>query len=189
MIGFLKGQVTHISGKEILILTPSGVGYTVFAAGTLLASIKQGAETSAEIFTVVREQEISLYGFGAKDEKVLFQKLLNVSGIGPKMAMEMISVPPRHFLRAVEEGDIPFLTRIPGLGKKKAERLIVELRGKIDLSAVGEDTTAHAPELEEAIGALEGLGYDQVTVKEILKQAPEGASTEELVRFFLSSKG
>ena len=188
MIGFLKGQVTHISGKEILILTASGVGYSVFAAGTLLASVKQGTELSAEIFTVVRETEITLYGFGAKDEKILFQKLLSVSGIGPKMAMEMVSVPPQHFLRAVEEGDIAFLTRIPGLGKKKAERLVVELRGKIDLSAVGGESAQVDPAKDEAIGALEGLGYDRATIKEILKKAPEGSGTEELVRYFLGSK-
>ena len=188
MIGFLKGQVTRISGKEILILTPSGVGYAVFAAGTLLALVKKGSEISAEIFMVVRENEISLYGFGGTDEKILFQKLLGVSGVGPKMAMEMVSVPPQYFLKAVEEGDIAFLTRIPGLGKKKAERLIVELRGKIDLSAVGEEAARVDPAKEEAIGALEGLGYDRATIKEILKKAPEGASTEELVRYFLGSK-
>ena len=189
MIGFLKGPVMSVAGKEILILTSSGVGYSVFAAGTLLASVKPGGEVSAEIFTVVRETEITLYGFGSKDEKILFQKLLGVSGIGPKMAMEMVSVPPKQFLRAVEEGDIPFLTRIPGLGKKKAERLVVELRGKIDLSAVGEEGPSVAPEREEAMEALVGLGYDQATVKTVLKNAPEGATTEDLVRFFLASKG
>jgi len=188
MIGFIKGQVITVSEKEILVLTPSGVGYHIFPAGSLLASVKKDEEIAVEVFTIVRENEISLYGFGARDEKIMFQKLIGVSGIGPKMAMEMVSVPPQHFLLAVEEGDVAFLTRIPGLGKKKAERLIVELRGKINLSAEkGSDEQKENPSFMEAVEALEGLGYDRASVKEVLEEAGEGMSAEELVRYYLSS--
>ena len=141
----------------------------------------------AEVLMIVRETEISLYGFGVRDEKILFQKLLSVSGIGPKMALEMVSVPPQHFLTAVEEGDVAFLTKIPGLGKKKAERLIVELRGKIDLSGSAEGAPRQNPATMEASDALENLGYDHQTIKQVLASAPEDSSAEELVKYFLSS--
>ncbi len=186
MIAHLTGKVIYFSDKSIIVLTSGGVGYEIFPAGSLLASVKKDGNFSAEVLMVVRENEISLYGFGDRDEKVLFEKLLGVSGIGPKMALAMVSVPPQIFLKAVDEGDVAFLTKIPGLGKKKAERLIVELRGKIDLSAetVPEKSS---PAKEEAMAALESLGYDQVTIKKTLDSAPEGMTAEQLVRYFLAS--
>jgi len=187
MIGYLKGTVLKLSEKSILVLTTSGVGYEVFPAGSLLANCKKNGEFSAEILTIVRETEISLYGFGTSDEKTLFQKLLNVSGIGPKMALQIVSTPPQQFLTAVENGDVGFLTKLPGLGKKTAERLIIELRGKIDLSA--ESSAPASPALSEASEALENLGYDKNSISKVLKSAPEELQTsaEELVKYFLSS--
>ncbi len=187
MIAHLTGKAIAISDKSITVLTSGGVGYEVFPAGSLLAMVQKDGDFAAEILTVVRENEISLYGFGDRDEKVLFQKLLSVSGIGPKMALAMVSVPPQHFMKAVDEGDVAFLTKIPGLGKKKAERLIIELRGKIDLSAESGTGNVQNPAFIEAAEALEGLGYDQVTIKKALEKAPENLSAEDLVKYFLSS--
>lgn len=186
MIGFLQGTVLDIREKELILLTSGGVGYSVFPAGSLLADAQKGKKLSLEICTVVKENEISLYGFGAVEEKQLFQKLISVSGIGPKTALQMVSIPVSQFLNAVEQGDVPFLTRIPGLGKKTAERLIIELRGKLDFS-VSDHSTSQSQSFHEAQDALENLGYDSRTIQSVLQSAPAGSTAEEFVTFFLSS--
>lgn len=187
MIGFLSGTVATVSPRKILVLTPGGVGYDVIPAGSLLADVKEGEAFSAAIHTIVREQEITLYGFGADIEKNLFEKLIGVSGIGPKTAIAMVSTPADQFQKAVAEGDVPFLTRIPGLGKKTAERLIVELRGKLNLETAGDIQAPQTAVMNEATDALKNLGYDPRTISEVLKDAPAKATTEDLVKFFLSS--
>ncbi|MCF7917743.1 Holliday junction branch migration protein RuvA [Candidatus Gracilibacteria bacterium] len=186
MIGLLHGQITEIGAKEILILTSGGVGYRVMPAGSLLAKCKKNATITAEILTIVRENEISLYGFGDRSERLLFEKLIGVSGIGPKTALQMVSIPADQFMMACENGDVSFLTRIPGLGKKTAERLIIELRGKLDLSNES-STLPQNKSFTEASDALENLGYDKHTIRKILADAPANASAEDLVKRFLSS--
>ncbi len=185
MIGFLSGIVARMDAKEVLIQTSGGVGYSVHPAGSLLAECKEGEKISAEIFTVVREQEISLYGFGHKDEKQLFIKVISVSGIGPKIGLQIVSMSPARFMTAVEHGDVPVLTEIPGLGKKTAERLIIELRGKLDLTA--SEGPQASPALEEAITALEGLGYDRKTIQQRIEQTGAKTSAEEMIKDFLKS--
>jgi len=186
MIGFLSGTVARMDAKEVLIQTSGGVGYSVHPAGSLLAECKVGESVNAEIFTVVREQEISLYGFGDKLEKELFVKVTGVSGIGPKIGLQIVSMSPARFTAAVEAGDVASLTEIPGLGKKTAERLILELSGKLDLSHLDE---AHAasPALEEAISALEGLGYDRKTIQQRIEQIGQSDSAEVMIKDFLKS--
>ena len=120
-------------------------------------------------------------------EQGLFEKLIGVSGIGPKTALAMISTPVDQFQKAIAEGDVPFLTRIPGLGKKTAERLIVELRGKLNLETAGNTQIPKSAAATEATDALRNLGYEPRTISEILSDAPTDATTEELVKFFLSS--
>lgn len=186
MIGYLFGIVQEISEKKILVLTSGGVGYEVIPSGSLLAMVKKDCEFSAKIFTIVREQEITLYGFGSDDEKMLFEKLIGVSGIGPKTALGMISVPVDLFMKSVENGDVAFLTKMPGIGKKTAERLIIELRGKINLQNPAKFSTGNK-NFEEAIDALKNLGYDNNTIRDVLKNVPEEAGTEEIIKFFLSS--
>ncbi len=185
MIGFLQGTVLDFNEKRILLLTSGGVGYEVFPAGSLLALIKKDAEVKFETTTIVRETEISIYGFGDVSEKNLFLKLLAVSGIGPKIAITIVSTPVDQFLKAVENGEIEILTRIPGLGKKTAERLVIELRGKLNFSA--DQKLPQNKNFEEARGALKNLGYDDRTISDILKSADQNSSTEDLVKYFLKS--
>ena len=186
MISHLAGKIIDCSEKRICVMTAGGVGYEVFPAGSLLATCRAGGEFSAEIHTIVRETEISLYGFGHPAERTLFQKCLAVSGIGPKLAIQIVSTPIDAFLGAVESGDVDFLKRIPGLGKKTAEKLIIELRGKLDLapeSAPG----AVSPQMNDALDALENLGYDRQSAQKKLKSAPENSTTEDLIKFYLNS--
>lgn len=186
MIGYLFGIVREINENNIIVQTSGGVGYNIIPSGSLLSMVKKDGEFSAKIFTVVREQEITLYGFGSDDEKMLFEKLIKVSGIGPKTALGMISVPVELFMKSVENGDVAFLTKMPGIGKKTAERLIIELRGKINLQNPAK-LSASNPSFEEAIDALKNLGYDNNMINSVLKNAPENSSTEEIIKFFLSS--
>ena len=190
MIGYLCGTVAKVSEKEILVQTSSGVGYSVFPAGSLLASAKIGENLECEILTIVRETEISLYGFGDEREKKLFQKLLNVSGIGPKGALGIVSTPLEAFLAAVEKGDVDYLKKMPGLGKKTAEKIIIELRGKLDLAA-GEGGGSESAAFGEAVQALENLGYDARSIRDILQKCSDAnqKDTEDLVKYFLSSRG
>lgn len=187
MIGYLTGTVVRASEKELIILTSGGVGYQVFPAGSLLAEVKEGEICSAYIYTVVKETEISLYGFGDVDEKALFQKLIGVSGVGPKTALLVVAVPLEQFLQAVDSGDVAFISKIPGFGKKTSERLILELRGKLDLTKKVENKKTYTPAMEEAEEALINLGYQKNMISRILEGAPQDSSAEDFVKFFLTS--
>lgn len=183
MIGYLQGVVKAVNEKQLLVLTSAGVGYCVFPAGSLLAEAKLGEFLECFTHLIVREQELSLYGFATKEEQAFFEKIITVSGVGPKMGLQILSQPMNEWLAAVESGEVEYITRTPGIGKKMAQKIIVELKGKLDLS----ETSAKASSSQmEAVEALKSLGYDQGTVQAVLAQAPEGSDTEALVKFFLS---
>ena len=183
MIGYLQGVVKQIGAKQLLVLTSGGVGYTVFPAGSLLAEAKLGETIEFYTHLIVREQEMTLYAFGTFEEQTFFEKIITVSGVGPKMGLQILSQPMNEWLAAVESGEIDYITRTPGVGKKMAQKIILELKGKLDLS----DTAVKASSNQmEAVEALKSLGYDQGTVQAVLAQAPDGEDTEGLVKFFLS---
>jgi Holliday junction DNA helicase RuvA len=187
MIGFLQGKVININLKSCLILTSGGVGYSVFPAGNLSSQLKKGAEISCFIFTVVREQEISLYGFGSEDEQKMFEKLLGVSGVGPKMALNIVSSSLSNFVDAIDQDNLEVLCKIPGVGKKLSQKLILELKGKLVLGDAQEIPTEKI-ELVEAVSALENLGYTKKDILEILKKADKKQDTaEKLIKFFLAN--
>lgn len=183
MIGYIKGVVKSVSVKQIIVLTSAGVGYSIFPAGSLLASAKLGANLEFYTHLIVREQELTLYGFASETEKSFFEKIITVSGVGPKMGLQILSQPINAWLAAVESGDIETITRTPGVGKKMAQKIILELKGKLDLS--GTAVLVESSHVE-ATEALKSLGYDAGTVKAVLVQAPPDADTETLVKFFLS---
>ena len=188
MIGYLSGTVLEILEKTILIHTSGGVGYTVFPAVSLLAKAHKDQPLSCFVYTRVMETDISLYGFSTIEEKQVFEKLLSVSGIGPKIALQIISGPIDQFFSAVETGDDAFIAQTPGIGKKMAQKIIVELRGKLDLTKLGSGGGAEGRrDFIEAIEALEGLGYDKATVQLVLEKAPPELSAEELVKYFLQN--
>ena len=186
MISYLSGKVINVEVKSLTLLTASGVGYQVFPSLTALGICQEGAEVQIDIFTIVREQEISLYGFASREEKQLFEKLLTISGVGPKIALQIVSQPPADFINAVEQGDDAYIAQTPGIGKKMAQKIIVELQGKIDLSNTA-TSTATRPHQEEALAALQGLGYSANLIKDRLASAPKDADTEALVTYFLKS--
>lgn len=188
MIGFLTGTVLEIFPKKVLIMTASGVGYEVFPTMDLLGTCQKEKPISAYIFTVVKETELSLYGFENLDEKALFEKVLSISGIGPKLALQIVSGPVENFLEAVENGDEAVICKIPGIGKKMSQKIIVELQGKIDLSSSPSGKAVkRSAHWDDAFEALKNLGYDKITIEKVLSTAPKDSTTEDFVKHFLST--
>ena len=132
MISYLSGTVLFINEKT-LCLDIGGVGYEIYTPLQTLLSLKVGTSTSFYIYSHVREDQFTLFGFTSKDEKFVFEKLMGVSGIGPKGALGILSVhSPASIASAVSHNDIALLSHSPGIGKKTAEKMIIELRGKLD---------------------------------------------------------
>jgi len=184
MIGYLKGQIIDKNEKNIVILV-NGVGYLVFANNELIASIQLKEDVELFIHTAVREDAITLYGFVKREELIFFNQLIGVSGIGPKMALEVLSVPVGMTQNAIINSDIGILTKIKGLGKKTAERLVLELKNKITPANIENMPSSIN---EDAILALESLGYERFQVIRAMANLPkEITDTEEIVKYFLKS--
>lgn len=181
MIGFLKGKV-HSTDTSSLILDVNGVGYKVFAPLPVLVSATQDTPLSLFIYTHVREDHIILYGFKDENELFLFEKLTSVSGIGPKSALAMLSVhSPSSLADAIERSDTDALYHTPGVGKKTAEKIILELKGKLShlIGKEMNDTTLEVRLALEALGysakeihnALKDMNTDNKTTSTIIKEA------------------
>ena len=150
-----------------MVVDVSGVGYDVFVPlSTFYGMGEPGAETALRIHTHVREDALQLFGFATALEQELFERLISVSGIGPKVALAVLSgIEPKELLRAIERGDLARLTAIPGVGKKTSERIVLELkdrlpRGSADAAPVaGDGDATPAPLQDDVISALVNLGY------------------------------
>ncbi len=151
-----------------------GVGYDVVIPVTTFSALPAaGAEASLRIHTHVREDALVLYGFATVEEKALFEKLITVTGVGPKLAITILSgVPARELAGIIRTGEVAQLTRIPGIGKKTAERLVLELRDKIDFGAAPAASSA-----QPAARALSGLEQDCVSALVNLGGKAEAAET------------
>ncbi|MBI2686078.1 MAG: Holliday junction branch migration protein RuvA [Acidobacteria bacterium] len=138
MIAHLRGSVLE-KHPNLVIVEAGGVGYEVhIPVSTFTRLPDTGAEAKLRIHTHVREDAFLLYGFVTPEEKMLFEKLITVSGIGPKVALTALSgIAPADLVQAIRTGDLVQLTRIPGVGKKTAERMVVELRDKLDIAIAG----------------------------------------------------
>lgn len=198
MISHISGTLENID-QNSLTIDVGGIGYKVFAPATVLASIPPVGE-KIKIYTeqIVREDSITLYGFKTKEEKNLFNSLLNVSGIGPKMAMSIISgLPLDKLVSAISQGNSALLSSVPGIGNKTAQRIIIELKEKIGKAyalessggpkgALGEDNI-----ISDAISALMTLGYSPKEARDsILKIDTEktGAKTvEDIIKVALKN--
>ena len=177
MIGYLEGKVTF-RGERYIIMDVGGVGYRVFVNAETLRKTA-GAEGKTKIWTHLhqREEGPELYGFSRPEELELFETLIGVSGVGPKTALGILNVAPLDMLRrAIAAGDISYLTKVSGIGRKTAERILVELREKFGKAEIaGEELS----EEKDAIEALEALGYNPREAREALQKIPaetEGAS-------------
>lgn len=187
MIAYLKGIVTHIL-PEACFLDVQGVGYRVFIAGSTRSKLVQGQETVLFTYMHVREDAILLYGFHTQDAYELFLHLLGINGIGPKVAMGILSaIEPNAFRLAISQKNMGVLTKLPGIGKKTAERMLLELKDKLggadgedDAAVVAEATVASGTTpLDEALQALLALGYSQAEVMPVLKKVAKNQPSVE----------
>ncbi|EHN59117.1 Holliday junction branch migration protein RuvA [Oenococcus kitaharae] len=171
MYDFLIGQIkTH--GANYIGLDVNGVGFKIFTPNPY--GYKQESQTTIFTEQIVRENEISLYGFATADDRNLFQKLLNVSGIGPKSALAIIAGGDRNgLIAAVEQGKPDYLTKFPGIGKKTAQQIVLDLKGKLG-ALLSDQTdlavaTTMSQALEDALAALVALGFSEKDVHRINK--------------------
>ncbi|ANY09539.1 Holliday junction branch migration protein RuvA [Pseudonocardia sp. HH130630-07] len=197
MIHSVRGPVLGIE-LDHAVVEVGGVGLAVHATPATLGALRRGEEARLATTLVVREESLTLFGFADAEERELFLLLQTVSGIGPRLALATLAVlEPDTLRRALADGDLAVLTRIPGVGKKSAERLVVELRDKVTAPAAATGAPAAAPTAvlgvrEQVVEALLGLGFPQrageQAVDAVLAQQPDtGASV--LLRTALSSLG
>jgi Holliday junction DNA helicase RuvA len=197
VIGFLRGRVAARQPPQ-LVIDVGGVGYEVEAPmSTFYGLPSVGAEVQLHTHLVVREDAHVLYGFGTERERSLFRELIKVSGVGPRIALAILSgITVDEFHRCVETHDAASLVRVPGIGRKTAERLVIELRDRLKglpgepfvpgTGVGGVSGTAQA----EAFAALVALGYKPPEVTRLLQKVdPSVTGTEELIRHALRAAG
>ncbi|MFZ2621491.1 MAG: Holliday junction branch migration protein RuvA [Minisyncoccia bacterium] len=183
MIGHLKGTIIHSDLKSI-ILDVSGVGYKIYTNTTNLETEK-GKIVELWTYLAVRETALDLYGFSTKDELDFFELLISVSGIGPKSAIGILSIATLQNLRhAISSGDTSHLTKVSGIGKKNAEKIVIELKDK--LVGLYADMSHSMKGDVDALEALKSLGYGEREAREALKKA-DGDTTEKKVRSALKN--
>lgn len=192
MIALLTGQIAHKSPDHV-ILDVHGVGYRVMIPFSTYYELPEEGQATLHIHTSVREDAILLYGFRTRTEKSFFQLLISVSGIGPKLARDILSnIQPPQLAAALQQGDLHKLSAIPGIGKKTAERLVLELKdkaGKLDSGsipagdAVGRTLPAGSV-LDDVSSALVNLGYKDPQVRKVLAEldCAGSASVEEVLK-------
>ena len=173
MIAHLRGKLIHKEPGQAIV-EAAGVGYdVVISVPTFTALPGVGAETSLHIHTQVSEDQIALFGFLDREEKRLFERLIAVSGVGPKLAIKILSgLSPERTVQAIRAQDHAQLTRIPGVGKKLAERLVVELKDKLEDFAVPPTPSAVAgPAVDDVLSALTNLGYQRPAAEKAIEQS------------------
>ena len=187
MYEYLNGELAHILPTAIVV-DVHGVGYQVVFANPYRLQDSLKKQIKVLVQQVVREDSITLYGFISSEERELFQRLISVSGIGPKSAMSILANDDTEgFVNAVESGNVTYLTKFPGVGKKTAQQIILDLKGKFE--ALPEETTkavvsTNQATLEEAKEALLGLGYSAKEITKIWKSLEAAAlsTTQEALK-------
>jgi len=187
VIGLLRGT-RMASGTDTVLIDIGGVGYEVSVETRTLTDLPGvGFETVLHTHLHVREDQMALFGFATADDRDLFRLLLGIPGIGPKVGLAILSTIGADDLRRVAAtDDAAALTAVPGIGKRSAQKLLLELRPKL---AVADSELLTSGPLSEVRGALEGLGYQSDEIGEALRQLPADLSVEELLRQSLQSLG
>ena len=179
MIAHLRGRLIAKHPNQAIVET-AGVGYDVTISVPTYSDLPGlGAEVTLHIYTHVREDVIALYGFLRPSEKQLFEKLISVSGIGPKLAITVLSgIPSEEMVRAIRGNDLGRLTRVPGIGRKTAERLVLELRDKLQDFGAAPAVAAASPVEEDVLSALTNLGYQRAAAEKALAQVAKNGQRD-----------
>ena len=194
MIASIRGEVLEVALDHVVI-EACGVGYRVNATPSTLSTLHRGAEVRLVTAMIVREDSMTLYGFADSDARDLFSTLLSVSGVGPKIALATLAVHDAPALRqALANGDVTALTRVPGIGKRSAERMVLELRDKVGPvgSSIGQSAVNGHAVRGPVVEALVGLGFApkqaEETTDKVMANDPE-ANTSVALRSALSMLG
>lgn len=187
MIGWLRGELLSRGPDGELLVDVGGVGYRVLVPATVLSSVGElGQTVGLFVHTHVREDAIVLYGFATVNERRCFEALLGAHGVGPTLALAVLSsLQPESLIRAVIDGDLDMLCAVPGVGRKTAARLVLDLKSKLDLPGdepTGIQSGIPASERAEVRGALQELGYGPDEIRRALEAVPEVGSVEDLLR-------
>ncbi|HEU4362206.1 MAG TPA: Holliday junction branch migration protein RuvA [Mycobacterium sp.] len=193
MIAAVRGEVLDVA-LDHAVIEAAGVGYKVMATPATLSTLRRGAEARLITAMIVREDSMTLYGFADAEDRDLFTTLIGVSGIGPKIALATLAVYDAAALRRVlGDGDISALTRVPGIGKRGAERMVLELRDKVGTSGVAAGGSANGhPVRGPVVEALVGLGFAVKQAEEATDRVLAGepqANTSAALRSALSMLG
>lgn len=179
MIGSLKGPVSFV-GAGYALIDVAGVGYKVYVPAVTLSSLSTEKEASLFVYTAVRENAIDLYGFATRAELEFFEMLLSVSGIGPKSALAILGLAPTDTLkRAIASGDAVYLTKVSGIGRKTAEKIMIELKDKLGGAEAAAGILVGAD--AEALEALEALGYSVKDARDAVMKSP-GTTAQEKIK-------
>ncbi|PIR74815.1 MAG: Holliday junction branch migration protein RuvA [Candidatus Magasanikbacteria bacterium CG10_big_fil_rev_8_21_14_0_10_47_10] len=185
MITFISGTIQHKTATAVVILTQGGIGYEVRLPRMRVAQLAIGKTVSLYTYMKVSESAMELFGFDTPEEKEFFELLLSVKSVGPKSAMNILSLGSISDIKsAIARGDATYLSAVQGMGKKTAERLCVELKSKVTFSD-GEDRQSMGDSgiLAEVIDALTSMGYSKDEAKaKVMTLETEGKSTEEILR-------
>ena len=192
MIAHLTGKLTHKSPDHIVV-DVNGVGYQVFVPlSTFYALPDVGREVSLNIHTHLREAALKLFGFYTEEELKIFEQLVTINKVGPKLAVTILSgMPPADLLSAINSSDVGKLNTIPGIGRKMAERLTLEMRDKLadisrEFAAKTEGSVPHNGLFDDALSALVNLGYKknevEKTLKSVYSQGKQEVSLENLIK-------
>lgn len=180
MILTLAGTVTH-KDAHFVVLENGGVGYQVFMGPSAISTVSTGSELRVWTHDHIKEDGRDLFGFLTLPEYKLFMKLIGISGVGPRSALNMMALGPVKDIEAnIEKADVDWLTRVPGIGKKTAQKIVLELKGKLAIDG-GDD--------EEVLTALTNLGYARDKAREALATVGAGQSVEERLRSALRTLG
>jgi holliday junction DNA helicase RuvA len=193
MIGSLRGQVLERDLAGWVLVEVAGVGYVVHVSPRALAELEPSTPAFLYVHHHIREDAQQLYGFLSRDERATFQTLINTHGVGPALAMAIIAThPPVVLVDIVANGDVAALTLVPGVGKKTAERLLIELKSRLQvpvLDAVGGGGSAGASAVADVREALSNLGYADTEIREALRELPPGDDASMLLRDALKLLG
>jgi len=186
MLAYLSGKIIKKTDKGI-ILDTGNIGYFVHLSKTVIQNLEDGKDIEFFIHSHIREDAFDLYGFQTYEELEFFKQLISINGIGPKVATEILSVSPEKSKAAIINEDDKFLCKSPGIGPKIAKRIVLELKGKIDLIDISRPYKKLDENMDdEAFDALTKLGYQPQQIRKILNNLPENIkATEQIITYFL----
>lgn len=191
MIGSLRGSILERNLDGTVLLEVGGVGYLVSVSTRALGELEPGTPVFLYVHHHIREDAQTLYGFTSRDDRQTFQVLIATHGIGPALAMAILAThPPASLFDIVANNDVAALTLVPGVGKKTAERLIVELRDRLSVPMLdGGVGAGSASAVADVRDALAGLGYGTEEIREVLRELPADVDSATMLRDALKSLG